>query len=514
MKRLVAGTLFVLLPLMGLLAQGRVDDGRVKQLRKFNSFYSMLTSSYVDSINYEKLVDNAIQSVLEGLDPHSTYITAEEMASENERMEGSFSGIGVEFNVIADTIIIVNTINDAPAANAGILPNDRIIEVNGVNVIGAKRSDVPKLLRGPKGSKVNLTIARYGSSPQQYYLTRDDIPINTVDAAYMVNDSVGYIRINRFARTTFAEFNKAIASLQSPTALILDLRGNGGGLLSEAISLSSFFLPKGSVIVSTQGDKMPSNSYATHSDGEFTDGTLVVMIDESSASASEIVAGALQDWDRALIVGRPSFGKGLVQRQFVLEDGSAIRITIARYLTPSGRIIQRPYTLGDKEGYYMNHYKRFGHHDSIPADAPKYTTKILGRIVYGGGGIYPDVYVDRDTTTTSKYWGQLVRTSTIQEFVVNFVAKHRSKLLRQYPTFEVYMEEFNPEKMAEQLYEFATKKGIEYPETDLSDRNKESICHQLKALLAQKLWGTTEYYRVYNRLLDDDFERAIQLIAQ
>ena len=511
MKRLIILICLVLMH-FAVSAQGQ-NDGRIKQLRKFNTFYSILTSSYVDSIEYEKLVDRAIVDVLESLDPHSTYYTAKEMASENERMDGSFSGIGVEFNVIADTIIVVNTINDAPAAKAGLLANDRIIEVDGVNVVGTKRGDVPKLLRGPKGSRVELTIVRRNVAPQKYTLTRDDIPINTIDASYMVNDSVGYVRINRFARTTFAEFLLAFHQLGKPTALILDLRGNGGGLLSEAISLSSFFLPEGRVIVSTEGEKMPPQTFKTNSDGMFLDGTVVVLIDESSASASEIVSGALQDWDRALIVGRPSFGKGLVQRQFMLDDGSAVRVTVSRYKTPSGRAIQRPFTPGDKEGYYRNHYKRYGHHDSIPEDAPRHSTLLLERTVYGGGGIYPDVYIERDTTNTSKYWAELVRTSTLQDFVVKYIDENRKQLERQYPTFEEYMEEFDSQDMASDLIKFADKRGIK-PDEQLSDKSNIAIQGQLKALLAQKLWSTNEYYRVYNALLDDDFAKALEIIAE
>ena len=510
MKRWLLLGAAVLLPWI-VMAQGRGADGRIEQLRKFNSFYGLLTSSYVDSIDYQRLVDRAIVDVLESLDPHSSYLTAEEMTSENERLEGSFSGIGVEFNVIADTIIVVNVIGDAPASRAGMMAGDRIVEVDGKSAVGVKRTDVPKLLRGPKGSRVDLGVARRGSDLQQYTIIRDDIPINTVDAAYMASDSVGYIRINRFARTTFTEFSRAFESLNEPSALILDLRGNGGGLLSEAIRLSDFFLPAGRVIVSTEGDKMPGQRFETSSGGVFNSGTLVVMIDESSASASEIVSGALQDWDRALIVGRPSFGKGLVQRQFVLDDGSAVRITVSRYHTPSGRMIQRPFTPGDKKGYYKNHYERYGRHDTIPQDASRYKTLVKGRTVYGGGGIYPDVYVDRDTTESSNYWAELVRSWTLTDFVTRYATDHRTKLLAEYPTFEQYMAEFDAQQMAAALDAEAAKRGIEVEKTNVV---ADVIKCQLKALLAQKLWGTTAYYRVYNALLDDDFARVMQIIAQ
>ncbi|MBO7168916.1 MAG: PDZ domain-containing protein [Rikenellaceae bacterium] len=508
MKRWIVVLVAMLLPMIAT-AQRRTGDERIEQLRKFNSFYGLLTSSYVDSIDYEKLIDRAILNTLESLDPHSNYLTAEEMTSENERMEGSFSGIGVEFNVFADTIIVVNVIGDAPASRAGMMSGDRIVEVDGKSAIGVKRADVPKLLRGPKGSRVELTIVRRGSEPQKYTLIRDDIPLNTVDAAYMASESVGYIRINRFARTTFTEFVAAFESLENPSALILDLRGNGGGLMSEAIRLSNFFLPAGRLIVSTEGDNAPSQRIESSVDGAFCSGQVVVLLDESSASASEIVAGALQDWDRATIVGRPSFGKGLVQRQFVLDDGSAVRITVSRYHTPSGRVIQRPFTPGDKKGYYRDHYQRVGRYDSLPADAPQYKTLVEGRTVYGGGGIRPDVYIARDTTDSSDYWAELVRSWTLTDFVARYSTDNRARLLRAYPTFEEYMTEFKADKMAEQLDFVAEKRGIKVEKTDKTD---SIISSQLKALLAQKLWGTTAYYQVYNSLLDEDFVRALDVI--
>ena len=500
--------LAAVLPLIAT-AQRRLGDERIEQLRKFNSFYGLLTSSYVDTIDYERLIDRTIVNTLESLDPHSSYLTAEEMTAENERMEGSFSGIGVEFNVYADTIIVVNVIGDAPASRAGMMSGDRIIEVDGQSAVGTKRADVPKLLRGPKGSRVELTVVRRGAEPQKYTLIRDDIPLNTVDAAYMADDSVGYIRINRFARTTFTEFMSAFESLANPSALILDLRGNGGGLMTEAIRLSNFFLPAGRLIVSTEGDKTPSQRIESSVDGAFCHGEVVVLLDESSASASEIVAGALQDWDRATIVGRPSFGKGLVQRQFVLDDGSAVRITVSRYHTPSGRVIQRPFTPGDKKGYYRDHYERVGRYDSLPADAPEYKTLIEGRTVYGGGGIRPDVYVARDTTDSSDYWGELVRTWTLTDFVARYSTDNRARLLRTYPNFEKYMAEFKADKMAEELSEEAEQRDIK---VEKSDKTNPIIEAQLKALLAQKLWGTTAYYRVYNALLDEDFSSAMDIM--
>ncbi len=491
-------------------AQSRGNE-RIEQLRKFNSFYGLLTSSYVDTIDYSALVDRAIVDVLESLDPHSNYLTADEMTAENERMEGSFSGIGVEFNVFADTIIVVNVIGEAPAASAGMLAGDRIVEVDDQNVVGTRRTDVPKLLRGPRGSRVKLGVVRRGQPLMYFTLTRDNIPINTIDAAYMANDSVGYIRVNRFARTISTEFAKAFEELDNPSVLILDLRGNGGGLLYEAIRLSNFFLPSGRLVVSTEGDKVPAQRFETPIDGTFTEGTLVVLIDESSASASEIVSGALQDWDRALIVGRPSFGKGLVQRQFMLDDGSAVRITVSRYHTPSGRVIQRPFTLGDRESYYQSHRERYGRHDSIPESAPRYKTLSLGRTVYGGGGIHPDVYVERDTTNASRYWAELVRSGVLTDFVAGYATNHRAELLRKWSDLDAFLAGWDAAPIATELAAAAEKRGIKAEQNDIKNNG---IINQLTALVAQKLWGTTAYYQVYNRLMDDDFKRAMEIITK
>ena len=320
--------LLALLCALPLAAQDRAD---VEQLQKFARVYRYLTELYVDDEDMAPVVEGAIAGMLERLDPHSAYLTAEEMRSVRESIDGEFSGIGVEFNVLRDTIIVVNTVAGGPAERAGMRANDRIVRIDTTEAVGFTRADVPKHLRGKTGTKVALEVVRHGVPERlRFTLVRDRIPLNTVDAAYRVSDSVGYIKVNRFGQTTMAEFGEAYRELGRPGALILDLQGNGGGLLDQAIGMAGFFLPRGAVVVSTEGRAVPPTDFETQSPGEDTAGRLVVLIDEASASASEIVAGAVQDWDRGIVVGRPSFGKGLVQRQIGLPDGSAVRLTVAR----------------------------------------------------------------------------------------------------------------------------------------------------------------------------------------
>jgi len=298
--------------------------------------------------------------MLEELDPHSAYIGAEEMKGVQESFDGEFSGIGVEFNVLRDTEIVVNTIAGGPAERVGVRANDRIVRIDTLDAVGMSRTDVPKHLRGKTGTKVGIDVVRHGTPGQLHFvIVRDKIPLNTVDASYLAGEGIGYIKVNRFGRTTMDEFTEAYRKLGRPEGLILDLRGNGGGLLEQAIGMAGFFLPRGAVIVSTEGRAVPASSFRAQTNGEDLKGRLVVLIDESSASASEIVAGAVQDWDRGVVVGRPSFGKGLVQRQIGLSDGSAVRITVARYHTPSGRVIQRPYEKGKRREYYLDHLRRY-----------------------------------------------------------------------------------------------------------------------------------------------------------
>lgn len=484
------------------LAQAQEQENALLQLQKFNQFYRYLNGAYVDTVNNAQLIEKAITEVLQQLDPHSSYLTAEEMVGVRETFDGSFSGIGIEFNVLHDTIIVVNVIAGGPSEAVGLLPNDRIVTVDGKNVVGTKQMEVPKLLRGPKDSRVELEVIRAGyGQPLDFSIVRDNIPINTVDAAYKLDSTTGYIRVNRFANQTYKEFEEAFRKMGPVDALVLDLRSNGGGLLDQAVELSNFFLPKGAVIVSTEGTHVPPVRLMAMRDGQFKDGKVIILTNELSASGSEIVAGAIQDWDRGLIIGRRTFGKGLVQRQFPLQDSSAVRITVARYHTPSGRVIQRPYEKGKRDEYQMDLLKRIQHDSTASAmdSSQVYKTLRTGRTVYGGGGVAPDIVVETDTLPYTDYWSALVRQGILIEYVISYMDQHRKELERLYPTVEAYLREFDPDDaMLARLQEAAAKKDIKATDEEL-ERSRKLIATQLKALIAQKLWGMNEYFLVVNQ---------------
>lgn len=497
-------------------AQNDAKDDPAGNLQKFQQFYHYLNGAYVDTVHNNELVESAIREVLLQLDPHSTYVSPEEMVEVKESFDGSFSGIGIEFNVLRDTIIVVNVISGGPAEQVGLLPNDRIVAVDGKSSVGVKQIDVPKLLRGPKGSRVETRIVRHGGGePLDFTIVRDNIPINTVDAAYKVDPKTGYIRINRFANNTYKEFTDAVQKLGPMDALILDLRSNGGGLMGGAVQLSNFFLPEGSVIVSTEGMRVPPDRIVAKEDGPFTKGKVIVLINETSASASEIVSGAIQDWDRGLLIGRRTFGKGLVQRQFPLQDGSAVRLTVARYHTPTGRMIQRPYENGNLDAYYEDFNKRFepGASDSVGGDTTqRFKTLRSGRTVYGGGGITPDIVVPLDTSDYTKYWGSLVRQGVINEFVIEYLDENRPALSSRYAAPEKFVSDFTvSDDVLDALTAKATKKGIAFDVAEF-ERSKKALKTQLKALIAQKMWGVNEYYLVVNGEDDPVFAKALEVL--
>lgn len=497
-----------------LRLSGASQSDPAYQMQKLNQFYSLLGMSYVDTINYQQLTENAIREVLSQLDPHSAYISSEEMKRVNESFSGSFSGIGIEFNVLNDTLLVVNTIVGAPAEKVGVMPNDRIVEIDGTSCIGITQTEVPGKLRGQKGTVVEINVLRHGEpKPLLFRITRDDIPIYTVDAAYLLDKQVGYVKVNRFAETTISELNAALDRLGRLDALVLDLRGNGGGLLGQAIEMAEMFLAKGAVIVSTEGALVPTQYYENQRNGRFQKGKLIVLIDENSASGSEIVAGAIQDWDRGLIVGRRSFGKGLVQRQFNLIDGSSVRITVARYHTPTGRVIQRPFEMGQGEEYYREHYESYGRSDTIAeADSLIYKTLRKHRTVFGGGGIAPDIRVAADTTGYSPYWGQLVRRGVINEFIIQYVDAERATINSQFADFEQYMAGYTvSQSVLDRLVALGEQRGIPFDSTGF-ETSRQQIEVSIKALVAQKIWTTSEYYRVIN--MDDVMMREVQAILR
>lgn len=490
------------------------EEDVITELYKFNQFYEYLNKYYMDTVNNHILIESAITEMLEKLDPHSMYLTAEEMAGVTEVFDASFSGIGVEYNVLRDTVLVVNVIAGGPSDKVGIRPNDRIISVNGENIIGIKQADVPKKLRGPRGSKAEMQIWRAGEEKLlDFVVVRDNIPLHTVDAAYKIDQRTGYIRISRFAATTFAEFKEAFARLDGIDGLIVDIRGNGGGIMDQGVNLSGFFLPAGSLIVSAQGLKMPPRRDKALVDGPFTQGRLVVLVDESSASASEIFAGAMQDWDRGIIIGYPTFGKGLVQSQIPLLDGSGVRLTIARYFTPSGRAIQRPYTLGDKETYYKDLIDQINE-DSFRVDSSKvYTTLRTGRTVYGGGGIIPDIIIHRDTTRYTDYWSDLIRKGVVSEFVYDYISANRAKLEQRYPDPDSFIQGFEMDSaIMNSLESFARTKGV--PQNDERSAGAErQLKKYFKALVAQKLWGVNELYMILNTTDDEVYAKAVEVMG-
>ncbi len=513
-----------------LLAKSpQTDNGSLDQIYKFNQFYSFLSNNYVEEIDMEPLIEKAIVEMLLELDPHSAYINADDMKSVNESFDGEFSGIGIEFNVHRDTLIVVNTIVGAPAESVGVMPNDRIVTIDGESVIGISQNKVPSLLRGKRGSQVAIDVVRHGLADSlNFVITRDNIPLNTIDAAYKLNDTTGYIKVNRFGKTTYSEFVDAFDSFDTIETLVLDLRGNGGGLLGQAISMANFFLPYGAKIVSTEGRSEENKIIRATHQGRFIHGNVVVMLDEDSASASEIVAGAIQDWDRGIILGRPSFGKGLVQRQFELLDGSTARITVARYHTPTGRVIQRPYTEGDAEGYYERHYARYNKADSTSVDSisrPLYRTLRLGREVYGGGGITPDIIVERDTVEVSPYYVSLIRKSVVNEFIIDYLDHNRAALAVDYPTFEAYNANFEvTDSILAGLMQLGDERGVKREEYSIDDfRDIAQV--NMKALLAQKLFSSAEFYKVVNEhnatffttldeLLENWDQRNVEIFGQ
>ncbi|MBU3808191.1 MAG: PDZ domain-containing protein [Candidatus Phocaeicola faecipullorum] len=498
-------------------AQNKIlnSPARKLQLAEF-----AIANLYVDDVDEDKLVEDAIINMLEELDPHSTYSDAEEVKKLNEPLVGNFDGIGVQFNMATDTLFIIQPVSGGPSEKVGILAGDRIIEVNDTVIAGVKMSteEIMRRLRGPKGTKVNLKIMRRGvSGLLPFTVKRDKIPVYSLDASYMMNKTTGYIRISRFAATTAEEFEKALHDLQKKGMrnLILDLQGNGGGYLNAAIEIANHMLQKGELIVYTEGKRNPRTEFNARGNGDFRDGKLVVLVDEFSASASEIVTGAIQDWDRGTVVGRRTFGKGLVQRPIDLPDGSMIRLTVARYYTPSGRCIQKPYE--SIEQYNKDLIERYNRGEMLSADSIHFPDSLkaktlkLGRTVYGGGGIMPDYFVPIDTTYYTDYYLALRDKGAIVQENLKLIDAHRSEWKEKYKTFERFNKRFEvSDEMLEDLISLGKTLGAEFKEDEYKTA-LPLIKIQLKALIARDLWDMNEYFQVINSI-NKTVQKGLELI--
>ena len=487
-----------------------------------NAEYAISTL-YVDSVNEEKLVEDAIKGMLESLDPHSTYTDAKETRELEEPLQGEFSGVGIQFNMNKDTLYVIQTIPGGPSERVGVLAGDRIIYVNDTVIAGVKmrNSDIQKRLRGKKGTRVTIKVKRPGVKELiTFRITRDNIPLQSIDASYMLDERTAYLRISRFGAKTHEEMVDALKDLkkQGMTQLIMDLGDNGGGYLNAAIDMCNEFLDRGQLMVYTEGDNSPRNDATANGWGDYKDLHMVVMVNQFSASAAEIFAGAMQDWDRAVIVGRRTFGKGLVQRPFKFDDGSMMRLTVARYYTPSGRCIQKPYDRGDKKAYEQELLDRAneGEYYSLDSiqfnDSLRYTTRLNGRIIYGGGGVMPDVYVPIDTTEYSTYYRDLSAKGIINQYSIAYVDEHRNELAKQYKTLRDFDYGFNvSDEMMRDFIALGEKDSVKYDEEKY--RTSELLLKDIiKGLIARGVYGDQSAYNVIINHRNRDVQAAYEVL--
>lgn len=510
----------------GILIGATMADGDTSKnnlftgFQKFREILTYIERDYVDEVNTEKLVEEAIEGVLDNLDPHSVYIPAEDLEVAKSQLEGEFDGIGIEFNIVKDTIYVVAPLSGGPSEEVGLQSGDKIVKVDGEVVAGTNitNGDVFDLLRGPKGSEVEVSIKRNGqNSLIDYTIVRDKIPQYSIDVSYMVDDQVGYVKISRFSATTHDEFKSAVAELkkQGMQKLVLDLQNNPGGYMDRAVNIVDEMLADNKLIVYTEGKQSRFSTEArAYKDGMFEERPVIVLIDEGSASASEIVSGALQDNDRALIVGRRSYGKGLVQLPITLSDESELRLTISRYYTPSGRSIQKPYD--DTDEYGTDILKRFEHGEFFHADSIEYNDSLKyktlkGRTVYGGGGITPDYFVALDTSMNSAYLGKLSYSNTLREYTYQYVEDNRKKLERM--GFDEYHDNFEvTDRMLDELIALGNKNKAPYNEEQFQ-RSKELIKIYVKAFIARGIWKSDGFYPIFNET-NEIFQQALKLFPE
>lgn len=506
--------LIILLVSLTAQAQYRLNIAEDSPIRKMMIAQMAIENLYVDTVDTKKLAEDGIRAMLEKLDPHSTYATPKEVKAMNEPLQGNFDGIGVQFNMYQDTLVIIQTITGGPSEKAGILAGDRIVTVNDTAIAGVKmsREEIMKRLRGPKGTKVILGIDRAGIKDRlSFTVTRDKIPVKSLDAIYMIRPKIGYIRIGNFGATTHEEFLEGIKRLKNEGMkdLIIDLQDNGGGYLQAAVNIANELLPKDDLIVYTEGRAQQRQEFRANGKGSLLDSRIVILVNEFSASASEIVSGAIQDQDRGTVIGRRTFGKGLVQRPIDLPDGSLIRLTVAHYFTPSGRCIQKPFTKGDAKSYAQDLDNRYKHGeltsaDSIHfADSLKYYTLRNHRTVYGGGGIMPDFFVPLDTTTYTNYHRELSAKSVIINANLKYIDHNRKKLKKQYRSFDAFNLSYEvPQEFIDDIIAEGEKAGVKPKDDEEMQRTLLHLRPQLKALVARDLWDMSEYFHVWNEQSD------------
>jgi len=520
MKRYIYLSLLCFFSFLPLSAQLKSDS----PLRKLQIAEMAITNFYVDSVNEQKLSEDAIRGMLKGLDPHSTYTDAKETKAMNEPLQGDFEGIGVQFNMIEDTLVVIQPIVNGPSQKVGILAGDRIVSVNDSTIAGIKmpRIDIMKMLRGKKGTKVKLGVVRRGvNGILTFVVTRDKIPVHTLNAAYMIRPGVGYICLESFGMKTHEEFMDAVRGLekQGMKSLILDLQDNGGGYLQAAVQIANEFLKDNEMIVYTEGRNVRRQNYKAIGNGRLQKMRIYVLVNEFTASAAEIVTGAIQDNDRGTVVGRRTFGKGLVQRPFDFPDGSMMRLTIAHYYTPSGRCIQKPYKKGDLKDYEMDLEKRLKHGeltnpDSIHFDSSqKFYTLRNHRVVYGGGGIMPDYFVPLDTTKYTKYHRLLAAKNIIMNAYLKYVDANRTTLKDLYKSFDTFNKNYVvPQSLLDTIIAEGKKEKVEPKDKAELTATMPYIKVQLKALVARDLWDMNEYYRVWNEQ-SDIVNKAVKLAS-
>ena len=524
MKHIICAALCCLF-VMPLCAQMKFSINQESPLFKLQLAEMAVSNMYVDSVDEKKLVEDAIKGMLEKLDPHSAYLTPKEVKAANEPLSGGFEGIGIQFNMIDDTLMVIQPVVNGPSEKAGIVAGDRIVNVNDTIIAGVKmpREDIMRRLRGPKGTKVMLGIVRSGiKDTLSFKVTRDKIPVKTIDAIYMIRPEVGYIRIGSFGATTYTEFMEGMETLrkQGMRSLILDLQENGGGYLQAAVQVANEFLNSGDMIVYTDGRKAPKTEYKAQGNGSFADGQIVVLVDSYTASAAEIVTGAIQDNDRGIVVGRRTFGKGLVQRPIDMPDGSMIRLTVAHYYTPAGRCIQKPYKKGDKKDYAMDMINRLKsgeltNADSVHfADSLKFYTLREHREVYGGGGIMPDYFVPLDTTKYTRFHRELAAKNIILNANLRYIDSHRKELKKAYRTFDSFNTSFEiPQSVIDSIISEGEKQNIKPKDDDELNQSLTKIRLQMKALVARDLWDMSEYFAVINQN-SDIVQKALEILLK